>query len=57
MTGNLGKAGSGLEQRVYYLTDGNFNVTALAGTDGTILERYAYDAYGQPRVCDPDWSP
>jgi RHS repeat-associated protein len=49
--------GSGLEQRVYYLTDGNFNVTALAGTDGAVLERYAYDAYGQPRVYDPDWSP
>jgi RHS repeat-associated protein len=56
-TGDLGKAGSGLEQRVYYLTDGNFNVTALAGTDGAILERYAYDAYGRPRVYDPDWSP
>jgi len=55
-TGGLGAAGSGMEQRVYYLTDGNFNVTALAGTDGAILERYAYDAYGQPRVYDPNWA-
>ena len=62
-TGDLGAAASGMEQRVYYLTDGNFNplgipsnVTALAGTDGAILERYAYDAYGQPRVYDPNWA-
>jgi RHS repeat-associated protein len=49
-TGGLGAAASGLEQRVYYLTDGNFNVTALADPNGAVLERYAYDAYGQPRV-------
>jgi len=62
-TGDLGAAASGMEQRVYYLTDGNFNpngapsgVTTLAGTDGAILERYAYDAYGQPRVYDPNWA-
>jgi RHS repeat-associated protein len=55
-TGDLGKSASGLEQRVYYLTDGNFNVTALAGTDGSVLERYAYDAYGQPRFYAADWS-
>jgi len=55
-TGDLGAAASGMEQRVYYLTDGNFNVTALAGTDGAVLERYAYDAYGQPRVYDPNWA-
>jgi RHS repeat-associated protein len=62
-TGGLGKAASGLEQRVYYLTDGNFNpggalsgVTGLAGTDGSVLERYAYDAYGQPRFYAADWS-
>ena len=56
-TGDLGKSSSGLEQRVYYLTDGNFNVTGLAGTDGAILERYAYDAYGSPRFYDADWTP
>ena len=56
-TGDLGAAGSGLEQRVYYLTDGNFNVTALADPNGAVLERYAYDAYGQPRVYDPNGSP
>ena len=55
-TGDLGAAASGMEQRVYYLTDGNFNVTALAGTDGAILERYAYDAYGNPRFYAADWS-
>ena len=62
-TGGLGAAASGMEQRVYYLTDGNFNplgipsnVTALAGTDGAILERYAYGAYGQARIFDGSWS-
>ena len=62
-TGDLGKSSSGLEQRVYYLTDGNFNpegapsgVTALGSPNGTVLERYAYDAYGNPRFYAADWS-
>ena len=41
---------------MYYLTDANFNVTALAGPDGSVLERYAYDAYGQPRFMNADWT-
>ena len=55
-SGNLGAAASGMEQRVYYLTDGNFNVTALADPNGAVLERYTYDAYGQACVYDPNWA-
>ena len=47
-TGNLGSSGSGLEERLYALQDPNWNVVAIAGTDGTIQERYAYTAYGKP---------
>jgi len=56
-TGDLGAAASGMEQRVYYLTDGNFNVTALADPNGAVLERYAYDAYGNVRMFDGYWTP
>jgi RHS repeat-associated protein len=36
--------------------DGNWNVTALINADGTVAERYLYDAYGTPTVLDADWS-
>ncbi len=38
------------DDTLYYLTDANFNVTALADTDGDIVERYEYDAYGKATV-------
>ncbi len=44
-TGNLGKTGSGLEERLYAMQDANWNVVAISGS---ILERYCYDAYGKP---------
>ena len=37
-----------LDERLYALQDANWNVTALSNTTGTIQERYAYTAYGQP---------
>ena len=46
----------GDDQRVYYLTDANMNVTALAGDGGTVLERYAYDPYGRCDVLTPAWA-
>ena len=49
-TGDLGKTGSGLEERLYYLTDANFNVTTLVDTDGDAVEHYQYDPYGKVRV-------
>ena len=49
-TGDLGKTGSGLEERLYYLTDANFNVTTLVDTSGDAVEHYQYDPYGKLRV-------
>jgi hypothetical protein len=56
--GDLGKADSGLDERLFYVTDANFNVTALVqGTPddadlGKVVERYAYDPYGKVLVLD-----
>ena len=43
------------DERLYYTTDANMNVTALFSTAGVALERYTYDAYGHTSVYDPDW--
>jgi RHS repeat-associated protein len=42
-----------LDERLYALQDANWNLTAIAATDGTIQERYAYSAYGTPVVLTP----
>jgi RHS repeat-associated protein len=34
----------------YAIHDANYNVTALVGTTGTVLERYEYDPYGKLTV-------
>ncbi|MGB6917060.1 MAG: RHS repeat-associated core domain-containing protein, partial [Phycisphaerae bacterium] len=45
---------------LYYTTDANFNVTAVVDTSGAVVERYAYDPYGQGTIlngadgADPD---
>jgi len=45
---------------LYYATDANFNVTAVVDTSGAVVERYAYDPYGQVTIlngadgADPD---
>jgi len=57
--GDLGKSGSGLDERLYALQDPNFNVVALAESDGTIQERYCYTAYGASTKLNrnfTDWS-
>jgi len=54
VSGGYGLNGSGMEQRLYYLTDANMNVTALAESDGDVVERYAY---GRVYVFDESWSP
>ena len=51
-----GQSGNGLEERLYYTTDANMNVTALVGTDGAVVERYTYDPYGKVTVRAADWS-
>ena len=44
-----------LDERLYSLQDPNWNVIALAATNGTIQERYAYTAYGTPKYLTPTW--
>jgi RHS repeat-associated protein len=41
--------------RLYTTQDSNFNLTALVNTSGTVVERYAYDAYGTQSVMDASW--
>ena len=36
-----------LDQRLYGVQDGNWNVTGLVDTIGNAVERYLYDAYGE----------
>ncbi len=52
--GDLGKSGSGLDERLYYLTDANMNVTCLVKTGGDSVERYVYSPYGEVTVLDGD---
>ena len=40
--------------RIYYLADANFNVTALVDASGNVIERYLYTPYGTVTVLDPD---
>ncbi len=44
------------EDRIYYLTDANNNVTALADASGNVIERYVYDPYGNVTIYDATWS-
>ena len=46
---------AGGSERLFYLTDANFNVTALAA-GATVVERYDYDPYGQVTIYNSDWS-
>ncbi|MEM6258477.1 MAG: RHS repeat-associated core domain-containing protein [Planctomycetota bacterium] len=38
--------------RYYALSDRQYNITAIVNASGTVLERYAYTAYGQRTVLD-----
>ena len=40
----------GQDERLYYLTDANFNVTCLVNTGGVAVERYVYDPYGKVTI-------
>ena len=44
------------DERLYYLTDANMNVTCLVEDDGDVAERYVYDPYGNVKVYSDDWS-
>jgi len=45
-----------LDERLYDLQDANWNVTAIASTDGIVQERYAYTAYGTPGLLTPTFT-
>jgi RHS repeat-associated protein len=45
----------GTDERLYYLQDANFNVTALVTPAGAVAERYAYDPYGNAAVFTSAW--
>jgi len=47
-------AGDGLEERVYALSDAQYNVGVLVSDTGSVLERFAYDAYGKSMVLNAD---
>jgi len=49
-------ANGSLDERLFALQDANWNVTALADTSGDVQERYAYSAYGTPRVLMPTFT-
>jgi RHS repeat-associated protein len=45
--------------RLYYLTDANTNVTAVVGLSGStwaVKERYVYNPYGTVTVCNSGWT-
>ncbi|MFG0262106.1 MAG: RHS repeat-associated core domain-containing protein [Novipirellula sp. JB048] len=46
------RAGSTSTARLYYHRNQQYSVTALTDTTGSIVERYAYDAYGKLTVTD-----
>ncbi len=45
-----------LDERLYALQDPNWNVVALADTNGDVQERYAYGAYGGPTILTPSFT-
>ena len=55
-TGDYGKTGSGLDERLMVLQDANYNVCAIANTTGVCLERYNYTSYGEPNCLTPTFA-
>jgi RHS repeat-associated protein len=45
-----------LDERLFVLQDANWNVTALADSNGDVQERYAYSAYGKLGVLTPTFT-
>jgi RHS repeat-associated protein len=45
-----------LDETVYAMQDANWNITALADTSGSIIERFAYTPYGQSTVLDANFA-
>ncbi len=53
---NTGANGLCDDDRLYYVNDANFNVTALLDTAGDALERYVYSPYGVVTIYDATWT-
>jgi RHS repeat-associated protein len=45
-----------LDERLWVVQDANYNVTALFDNSGSVVERYAYDPFGQVTVLDADFN-
>ncbi|QGQ25646.1 hypothetical protein F1728_24495 [Gimesia benthica] len=45
-----------LNERLYGLQDGNWNVTSIINTSGIVQERFNYDAYGKPQFLDSSFN-
>ena len=54
--GDYEDTGDDTDDNLYFTNDANFNVTALINTDGSVAERYVYDAYGRVTIYNSDWS-
>jgi RHS repeat-associated protein len=48
--------GAGAQLEHYYAHDANFNVVAVFGSTGTVLDRYQYSPYGAMTVLDPNFA-
>jgi RHS repeat-associated protein len=51
-----GQSSDGLEERLYAQQDANYNITALVDANGTVVERYVEDPYGQVTVLTAGWA-
>jgi len=45
-----------LDERAYAQQDANYNVTGLLSAGGSVLERYAYDPFGERTVLSSSWA-
>jgi len=45
-----------LDQRVYFTSDANFNVTSVISASGTVLQHQMYTAYGEIAWLNASWS-
>jgi RHS repeat-associated protein len=49
-------ANGSLEERLRVQQDANFNMTALLDNSGNVVERFAYEPFGQATVYDASWN-
>jgi len=49
-------SGTNLNERLYALTDAFGSTVAITAVNGTVLERYVYDANGRPQPLTAGWS-